>query len=367
MSILVDENILGVNYMEEINESYFYERLKNSLGYMSSWQIEGLVRQIYNHSDNFTGTEICDLIPLFSSYFSILCKKELEHGNEQNSCFKDSLKNSLDVLNNNKTATMRRVEKLQENNRDSFLICPVVAKGHIFSCVIYKRSDSDYELITVNKGRKGRRNVYCGYKLSVNNVAYFLDNFVSREGDSVESVYNFLENEGEVIHDGDSILKEIKISSFNDVRSAHQKAGNCFYKNTEAAVRFAWFVSHPQYRKVGRFIHPKGPYDTEHIHNMIVDNILKCLRESYGDNENLIKSISYERYIYEVNKRFRKNHNQYKYIDDKLCSELDEESLRMCFEKRSDLKEIYEVFIRFYIMNFCLLISMIKIIIVRNK
>ena len=99
------------------------------------------------------------------------------------------------------------------------------------------------------------------------------------------------------------------------MNSENQKTGNCFYKNPEAACTFAWFVAHPENKKINPkygkgSITPAGPINVQELHNTIIDNICDAIEIIYDNDkeikQDLLEKIYYEKQIYEANKKFRK-------------------------------------------------------------
>ena len=319
-------------------------QLQKTLKQMSFVQIINFVQQVYSNFSNFSEFEFGDFRILFYTYCSVL--KDYN----TNPTFKKSLENNMIIFDLDLIKLMKTIENLEQNNQNSFILLPITTVNHAFCTTIYKRSDSEYELIIINKGytnsESGKKKMYEKYILKSSDIERFIEKFVFFGSFKVVDVYDFLEKTGRNIKNEESILNNIGIDSSIVLQSLPQKEGNCFYKNPEAAFTFAWFLANPKFQKTylmdnKKFLTPKGPANTLEIHNQIINKLCDAIKIAYVDNtelkENLLNEIAYQKRIYNVNKKLKK----YSSTLSDTTSTLKQDLLRIC--EANSLRECFSL------------------------
>lgn len=240
-----------------------------------------LIQQVLNSRLN-TYQEFKNINDLFRIYKNVLKSRtspefELSMQRSENSVIELDIKKSS-------------IEQLIPNNLDSFLIIPILSRGHLFSAVIRNR-DNDFVVTVVNKGsREPNCPQFVEYTMKKEKLFEVLKTLAEHPHIPIPAVYKEL---------GRNSLKAYGLKIFN--RS--QKIGNCFIKEPENAIKFALATrkfSAGQFeslRKVPQKI--KWDIPTIEIHKQFVDEHCK-------ENKSLSNMLKAEFKAYATNKTFRK-------------------------------------------------------------
>ena len=300
------EQVSKPEELSEIEEQYnFEESFKKYLGSISEEQIRNQVQQILNYSDNITGEGEYELASLVSNLCIILSEYT------DSSDFKASLNRSLECLID--FDILGRLDELEAGNENSFLQVPVYAEGHLFGCVIYRMDENNFEFVLVNKGYRskldgdGYHDTCEAYMIPRNNLRYIVDNCLTELGFEntlkTEEIYDAFEKKGVRIVDY-GFDQNMEYIFYSDIELMNQKKGNCFYKNEEAALLFAWNNAMEE----GGFNKEARPISTAELHLRYVDNIRKVVNETwynYTRKDELLNFLDDIKDIYLKNKKFR--------------------------------------------------------------
>lgn len=318
------EQVSKPEELSEIEERYnFEESFKKYLGSISEEQIRNQVQQILNYSDNITGEGEYELASLVSNLCIIL--SEYTDSND----FKESLNRSLECLVD--FDILGRLDELEAGNENSFLQVPVYAQGHLFGCVIYRMDENNFEFVLVNKGYRskldgdGYHDTCEAYMIPRSNLRYIVDNCLTNNDFErtlgTEEIYDAFEKKGVRIVDY-GFDQDMKYIFFSDIELMNQKKGNCFYKNEEAALLFAWNNAMEE----GRFNKEARPISTAELHVRYVDNIRKVVNETwynYTRRAELLNFLDDIKDVYLKNKKFRD------YCEDNPFASADEKRLEI--------------------------------------
>lgn len=221
-----------------------------------------------------------------------------------NTQFKESLLNSekcvkIPPLTNNNLSNLR------QNDPNSFLVLPLLGTGHLWSVVI-RKTDEGYNAHVINKGltywhdsveefvfkkeNKGKLvdvMKYAGFALINNNVEDVYRKFISNS----DAQYN------------------------TRINASPQKVGNCFTKNIQAGIKFAYATLeiHPSKLNALRIPKEYTPYGTKGVNKVTfkwetvktgdMQKLFanKIIQKNPRIEDKVIQSIN----IYDSNKNFR--------------------------------------------------------------
>lgn len=318
------------NLNEEKDNTKELEELADMLSNISFKDRKNQIRQIINYEDNTTvGNEP---LATFFANCTIALKDYVGDDNK----FIESLNNSKELLkslpSSNKYKEM--INKLERNNPKSFIVVPILAKGHIFSSVIYKNNMGNYDIVVINKGDKGGHSKFEKYTISSKRL-----NDISEFYASMKYKANFFEHTLK-IRTVDKSYEELKKYSINyekltDYGTRDQIVGNCYYKEIQEGIKYTYSNAYQVYEINGYQQVPKWPVSTKEFNKKLINNIKKCLeiknkqcisKEGVDVYGNEICFIQHIIDIYEKNKDLRK-------FMTSIDSDLYEEKKKKIYEK----------------------------------
>lgn len=142
--------------------------------------------------------------------------------------FRNSIKNSKNCVMV-PPITSIQLSSLKKNDPNSFLALPVLGKGHLWSTLI-RRTDEGFSAVIINKGLRFWHDPIEEFVFNEKNkdklvsALKYCGAFTMR---SVEDVYRkFIDNSD----------KRFNMA----INASPQKVGNCFTKNIQAAIKFAY-------------------------------------------------------------------------------------------------------------------------------
>lgn len=241
---------------------------------------------------------------MFANWSIIMQKFVIDENKTQESeytQFAKSLRVSQDGIKDEKKY-IDRITSLEANNDKSFVIAPVTAKEHIFSTVIYKKDEDNYEFIIINKGERPKENhtheKYIIPQKKLGNIIKYIEGINTRGTASVGDIYaDFKKNSNEYV-------------AMLDIASAPQRESNCYYKEMEAGLKYAYSRSFNAFDTItyldNKIRIPKLPGGTETFQKAVIDKILESSVNNEEKYEEFIKEVKGLVDIYEKNKEFRK-------------------------------------------------------------
>ena len=269
---------------------------------LSEEQIKDQVMQVLNYSPNVLGEGKYPMAAMVSNLSNIL-KEELRANTELGGALDNSLNNTIEAISSEKYK--KKLDGLKEGDLNSFLVVPMVAVEHIFGCVIRKDNNGNFECILVNKGNrpKGKDGVvaqnikYIIPKEKIGNCVMLspkeelyidtdIDNKVTRDS-TTDDIYNIFEN--------NCIGEPEELPEGTDTE---QKKGNCYYKEIEAALKYACYSSRTE-----ELEYYEWPADIKDIHEKFVKNIKEEVKDKYP---NLVPFLDNVLEVYIANKEFRR-------------------------------------------------------------
>ena len=255
----------------------YKEYLKN----MSEYELENQIEQVLNYAPNLFSNNRYGIMFMLSIYSNIL----KEYTTPKNSIpkFSYSIDDSIQcILSCSNYPTY--IKTLIPNNKNSFILAPLLANNHLFTCLVYK-NEPNYECILVNKGDTASNYPYKKFIISEDNI----NNIIPLLGISNEFIL-------EVQEIYDSFAENaILVEDLSEISSKIQKTNNCYYKEFEAGLKFAYSNSF-----LNNFTTPKWPISTLEMHQKYLSTILSC------DISNYTKSYINKFYnVYTANKTFK--------------------------------------------------------------
>lgn len=233
--------------------------------------------------------------------------------------FKKSLKNSLTCLKkpNNVKNTL---QQLKNSTSDSFLIVPLIGRGHAWSALI-RKNDEGFSVTIINKGGRFFHHTYEEYIFENKNISNLVE-CLDLAAYEKATVFNTLDIE--------DVYRNFEEKSDNmykwGLHTSNQKTGNCFIKNPQAAIKFAYATSNysPEDLKKFRISEEKPPVkwkdkSVKDVHILFANK----LKEKNPDIAHLV-DIHLTSYI--QNKDFRQNLKSGKNIFDSLEQAFDPQS-----------------------------------------
>jgi hypothetical protein len=196
-----------------LNSSHY----ENNLNYSQRRSLN-LLNQVLNQNINFL-QEKNNLLDLFKIYSLVL-------KNHASLTFISSLHKSTAIIKDFNNFNSE-VFSLQNNNASSFLILPLMAYGHMFSCV-FRKINGSYSATIVNKGDRFVDEQYIEYIFNDTQIKNLQFQLSLDNGKSwITDIYKIFEQES-----------SRKFSY--DVYNREQKIGNCYIKEPENAIKFAF-------------------------------------------------------------------------------------------------------------------------------
>lgn len=279
------------------------DKLEKNLNYTERRMID-LVHQTLNQNSNNI-QDYQNVVDLFKVYNKALASKT-------NDDFKKSMQNSGLSYQNDKVLE-KNVLDLNPNNPNSFIILPIASTTHQFAAVI-RREDDHFSATVINKGERPRANtfsrdevkpdgtqmystkikspVFMRYDIKPHVMPKLLKNLRDSIGnESTHQVYHTLKNNAS------------KVSALN-IEAKNQKVGNCFIKEPENAIKFAFATkdfTKEDFKKIEpNFIKFSSKWDslTDQMHR----NFISVIRNEFPKISKIL-NIRYENYS--MNKRFR--------------------------------------------------------------
>ena len=291
---------------------------------LSLFEIENQAFQLVNYMNNMTIRGNNPIVSLMTNCNMVLKR----YINDTDANFNESLDNTVYVFNAQYSYEYNGYEEyirnLRPNDKKSFIVAPITSNNHLFSMVFYKKSDECgkiyYEAIVVNKGdRPGH--TYEKYKFSEENIGTIAE--MLGYGKNVDfSTYDF------GIYDEIPNLttrqlydkfKEYAINNeyevLDNIVAQSQIVGNCFYKEVEAGLKFAYSNAYDTFEaKVenGKVVKtPKWPIETEKFNKELLDNVKDILVEHLKDDkvtliDDVIDDMDNLVVVYDRNKKIRR-------------------------------------------------------------
>jgi hypothetical protein len=218
--------------------------------------------------------------------------------------FKKSLKNSKDCVKV-PPLTSTKLSHLKKNDPNSFLALPVLGKGHLWSILI-RKTEEGFSGMMINKGLRFWHDPveeFLFQEENKNKLVGALKYCGAFKMHNVEDVYRqFIQNSD----------KKFNMA----IHASPQKVGNCFTKNIQGAIKFAYATRNwdtnkikalrtdQEYTSFGTPNQDKvtlkwGIMETEKMQKLFVKNVV-------ANNPNIEKSAIQSEGIYQSNKAFRK-------------------------------------------------------------
>ena len=249
----------------------------NYLNYLSQEKILGQVKAILNYSPNVSGTNKFDLASCISN-FSLILSPYVKTG------FKDSLNNSTSCIL--KPSLYRECISYLKTEKESFILAPLSASEHLFSIFIQKKDANSFSATVINKGYIPEyisATPYTKYIIKKENMNGIIDILADYESKklSVEEIY------------AKFIISCNTMEFLENIVSLPQKEGNCFFKELEAGIKYAYSDVYKE-----NFTTPKLPLPTISAHLSYVNNI----EETVPEIKQYTKDITS---VYFKNKMFR--------------------------------------------------------------
>ena len=271
--------------------------------------IENQVKAIVNYEENRASGRLC-MATFFANCSNIL--KEQLKDREDNEYFNRSLDQSLEVIKNfnNYKKIYKRLKALKKGNEKNFILVPIVARGHVFSGIITKNNNDDYELTLINKGNRGEHLIFEEYIIPEKNIKKIARLCENMDYDtpifnrSIENIYQVVEK------------YSIGHNKLENIDARNQIVGNCYYKEIEEGLRYIYSKAYNGFEIQGDKKVPKFPVSTKEFHDKLLYNIKNVL-EDYNinakkhnigivrKNKELIDFIEDIIIVYDENKRIR--------------------------------------------------------------
>ena len=253
---------------------------KECLSKMSSYELKNQVEQLLNYSPNFfSDNEYCIgfMLYVFAKIFEQYTKRLF--------CF--SIQDSAQcILYPNNYATY--IKSLVPNNKNSFILVPLISDTHLFTCVILK-TDSNYECTIVNKGASNGMHSYTQYIISENQLPSIVPYLGFHNNDiTIGEVYDLFNQ------------NSISCTQLTNIYSSRQKINNCYYKEFEAGLKYAYSNCY-----LDNFNVPKWPTSTLSMHQQYISFVMEL-----DISKTMAKHLKNLYDVYTANKTFRAYSNE---------------------------------------------------------
>jgi hypothetical protein len=250
--------------------------------------------------------------------------------------FKNSLKNSKNCVKI-PPLTRTHLTNLKKNDLNSFLALPVLGKGHLWSILI-RKTEEGFSGMMINKGLRFWHDPVEEFIFKEENKGKLVEVLKycgAFKMHSVEDVYRkFIQNSDKQYH--------------MSIHASPQKVGNCFTKNIQAAIKFAYatrtwdanrvksFRVDKAYTSFGTDSQDKlrlkwGIMETEKMQKLFVKNIVE-------KNENIENTAKESEGIYVANKTFRKRCKDFVNLEKNFLEVFDPKLETVNFFKSERLK-----------------------------
>ena len=248
---------------------------------MSEYELENQIEQILNYSPNFFSDNKYGIMFMLSIFSNIL--KEYTTPKDSIPKFSYSINDSIECISSS-SLYASYIENLIPNEKNSFILAPLLSSNHLFTCLIHK-TDNNYECTVINKGAASNNYAYKKYTIPEKSMESIIPLFgFSYENNfSISDIYLAFSKSATVSED----LRKISSST--------QKTNNCYYKEFEAGLKYAYSNSF-----VDKFTTPKWPISTLEMHQKYLSFILSCNISDY--TKKYIKTL-YNTYT--ANKTFK--------------------------------------------------------------
>ena len=320
----VDELYEKMAYLDELSKikllgksdterKQYYKDMINGLGRDA---VKSQVMQMLNYDENIGTigrfpfqTLLLNCVIKLEKYITD-SKKEDETSNVN---FIKSLDESYDCIAD-ESKVIKTITNLDSDNNSSFVMIPIKSRNHMFSTVVYKNKEGMYEFVVINKGAREvvegepikEHHTFEKYIIQENNIGRLIDCFNSENSTSnIYDMFRFLSNKHEVL---------------KDIDAKNQMIGNCYYKEIEAGLKYAYSRAYNKYelenyisndRLKKKEVKVKVPKFPEGMQNFNVE-LIKNIRDNI-DNDELKIFIDNVCDVYMKNKEFRnytkQNHN----------------------------------------------------------
>ena len=265
------------------------------------------INQIINYEDNtILGSK--SLIAFFKNCIEVL-KSDFKD-REDFDIFRKSLDNSLILLENNFTEDyMEKVNNLQPNNDKSFLLIPVRSRNHLFSSIVYKKSNDNFEIVLINKdgGKKYPFQKYIVPKKNIKDICkLFAESSYANEIYNINIITLFTETTEQLYNIFQK--KCINKQELKNIYARPQVVSNCYHKEVEEGFKYLCYKSYGTCEKRGNLEIPKFKNGTKKFHEQLFDNMMEeLLRNSYHKfiSKTLVSYVDHSKDIYLQNKKFR--------------------------------------------------------------
>jgi tetratricopeptide (TPR) repeat protein len=241
-----------------------------------------LVHQTLNQTSNHV-QEYDNIEDLFRIYNKTLAKRTTD-------VFQESLDKSMKAYKDDEKL-MKSVLELKEGEGDSFIILPVASNSHQFSTVI-RKSLNHYSFTVVNKGERPYNNQFITYEIKPDQCSKVLKILRGAMGKvPTSSIYDVFRSNS---------IKTTRLKLY----SSEQKTGNCFIKEPENAIKYAFATRKFRPKDLDELennvkgFSSKWDHLTDHIHRSFVG----IIKEEYPKISKVL-NIRYENYA--RNKKFR--------------------------------------------------------------
>lgn len=224
--------------------------------------------------------------------------KELNVSND----FRDSIKNSSECVKV-PVVTNYYLTKLKENDPNSFLVLPLLGKGHLWSMLI-RKSDEGFNVHVVNKGLRFWHDPVEEFVFKLESQRKLVD-VIKYAGSfkmhNIENVYRkFISNSD---------------AQYNlSVNASPQKVGNCFTKNIQAGIKLAYATKdlNPNKMRTLRLKTEYTPFGTKNENrttfkwDMETQDMQKLFVGKITDrNPHIKEKVEQSLKVYTANKHFR--------------------------------------------------------------
>jgi hypothetical protein len=255
-----------------------------------------LIHQVLNNHSNFS-EERNNIRNLIVTYEKLLCKNDVTLSN--------SLNKSVEALKDQSKIT-QCISELSLNNSKSFLIMPLMSYDHVFSAV-FRKIDDGFSAIIVNKGGRPFPTQFVEYQMDEYHANKLVNHLVSSFGkESIPSIYK-------------SFADHSAFTYKLNIVSKDQKVGNCFIKEPENAIKFAF--STKDFNKEDFKNLREGKLQFRSKWDAITSDMHKAFITQIAlENPNLQTILSSEYSLYSKNKKFREEIESGKNVEDSLMS-----------------------------------------------
>ena len=246
-----------------------------------------MMHQLLSDSSNVYQEEK-NMFDLFRIYGKILTRWT------NNSNFSQSIDRSIQSLNKTFVKTQDEIRQLENNNANSFLIKPLRGIGHRFATVVRKK-EGDYSFTLVNKGLRPDYQ-FEEFLIPIHKLQPLLSTLEQINANvPTEKIYTTF---------GEYAQHNYKLN----IKSRNQKTGNCFIKNPENAIKFAYATrdfSEKDFQNLrinepSKTFSPKWGVTTGGVHRLFKEQLQK-------ENPRISLALENIFQTYNRNKLFREN------------------------------------------------------------